>query len=509
MLAVVLYFELIDPLSVHRSAGDRRVALLSIVGITTVAYLFLAFGLRRLCRGVQSWQDRLHAGASASDVPVEVRRRVLTFIPRLTVLTAAGWLLAILIELGTAPFEAGGLPRGFERALGFAGAGAVVSTAIIYFAGDLAWRPTVRTFFPHGRLTPTSAPRRVMLVRLLVAFLLTGVWLPALLVVASQSHRAGLIGPPHTVEYLLLGTCALVSVTLAVLVTRGITDPVNVLQAAMARVQRNDLDAEVSVGTNDEIGYLGERFNQMTAGLREREHIRRMFGQYVTNQVAEAILRGEVALGGQRAEITMLMTDLRDFTALCERMEPEELVALLNRYFDVMIDAVLEFGGTVDKFVGDAMVVIFNAPLPQHNHPLRAVLTALRMRERLAAFNAEQRLHGRPELRMGIGIHTGSAVVGNIGSDGKRVEYTAMGDTVNVAARLESLTKELAGDVCLSAETERLVRAWVAVGEPVSTTVKGRTAPVTVYRLAGLRPGVDPAALLHALSRERVEIVGA
>jgi adenylate cyclase len=256
----------------------------------------------------------------------------------------------------------------------------------------------------------------------------------------------------------------------------------------MARIERHDLNVMVPVTTVDELGYLSERFNQMAAGLRERDYIRQMFGQYVTTQVAEAVLRGSVKLGGQRTEVTILMTDLRDFTAMCERMEPEELVRLLNRYFAAMIDAVLEFGGTLDKFVGDAIVTMFNAPLRQDDHPLRAVRTALRMREHLAAFNAVQERLGLPTLRMGIGIHTGPAVVGNVGSEGKRVEYTAMGDTVNVAERLESLTKEVGSDICLSAETYRHVRDLVLVGAPLSTRVKGRQTPVTVHSLIDLRP---------------------
>lgn len=460
----------------------------------------------RLCSGLETWRKRLLAGLPASEVPIEVQRRVLMLVPRLTLVIGVVWLLvATAVLITTSLWDPGGLNGGLHGALLTAGAGGVVTTAVIYFTADLVWRPTIRIFFPDGRLSSVSPPLRPILVRLLIAFLLVGVWLPALLVAASLSQSATLIGKLYTnalfhyltaIELVLLAVCIIVSVSLALLVTRAITNPVLTLQAAMARVEQNDLEAEVPVTTNDELGYLGERFNQMTAGLREREHIRHMFGQYVTTQVAEAVLHGAIKLGGERTEVTILMTDLRDFTTLCEQMEPEELVALLNRYFDVMIDAVLEFGGTLDKFVGDAIVTVYNAPLPQTDHALRAVLTAVSMRERLARFNRAQAEQGQPVLRMGMGIHSGPAVVGNIGSDGKRVEYTAMGDTVNVAARLEGLTKELRHDVCISEETYQQVQAWVEVDEPVAATVKGRQMPVTVYRLLGLRPGIDPAGLV-------------
>ena len=508
MIALILYFRFI---------GGHTDANLALVGVLNVPSLVcLTIGLRYLFADLQLWLDRLHAGASPSEVPPTVRRKVLALVPRLTLLSVATWILAAALPIVTFPIGPGGLGRGIVLALGITGVGAVLTPAIIYFAADLAWRPAVHSFFPDGRLSAVAPKNRPILPRLLTAFLLASVWLPSLLVLASLSRSAEIVGHPYTrtrfldllvVELILLTTCVIVSVALAILVTRGITDPVRALQAAMGRVERQDLDAEVAVTTNDEIGYLAERFNQMTAGLRDREHIRHIFGQYVTAQVAEAVLRGDVKLGGERAEVSVLMTDLRDFTTLCESMEPEELVTLLNRYFDVMIDAIQEFGGTLDKFVGDAIITVFNAPLPQRDHPLRAVLTALRMRERLAAFNAAQRLRGEPELCMGMGIHTGPAVVGNVGSEGKKVEYTAMGDTVNVAARLEGLTKEMGGDICLSAETFRRVRDLVLAEDPVFSTVKGRKAPVTVYSLIDLRTKIDSSATRSLRARDRVHPV--
>lgn len=306
----------------------------------------------------------------------------------------------------------------------------------------------------------------------------------------------------------LFGGVVLVVLVMGLWVARLITRPIATLVDAHREVEKDNLEVDVPITTRDETGILSNSFNQMVDGLRKARHVHSMFGQYVTNQVRDAVLRGEVKLGGDRAEITMLYTDICGFTTLAEGMDPEELVEMLNRYFDVMIDAIAEYEGTLDKFVGDAIVVEFNVPLPTDHHPLRAVLTALRMREKLGVYNAQQMETGEPVVRMGVGIHTGAAVVGNIGSEGRKVEYTAMGDTVNVSARLESLTRKLGLEhetliICISEETQALVRDFVEVSEPMTTDVKGREAPVTVYKVLDLKPGLELGYHLIELARER------
>jgi adenylate cyclase len=294
--------------------------------------------------------------------------------------------------------------------------------------------------------------------------------------------------------------CAVILLVLAVGVAlaRAITRPLGALVDATERVSAGDLTPEVQITSRDEAGRLSRSFNHMVAGLRERERIRDTFGQFVTTQVMEAVLGGHVTLGGVRQEITVLVSDIRGFTTLSEEIEPEAVVALLNRYFDRMADAILEFEGTLDKFIGDGILVEFGAPLPLEQHALRGVLTALRMREYLAAFNDEQRQRGDPTLRIGIGIHTGLAVVGNVGAEGKKLEYTAMGDTVNVASRLESETKTVGVDLLISAATYAQVRDYVSVGAQSELHVKGRVAPVIAFPVLGLAPGFELGASPYA-----------
>jgi len=174
----------------------------------------------------------------------------------------------------------------------------------------------------------------------------------------------------------------------------------------------------------------------------------------------------------------VLFSDLRDFTTLAEKMDTPEIVALLNDYFEEMVGVVFEHGGTLDKYIGDGLMVYFGAPVAQDDHAARAVRCALAMQERLTGFNAAK--NTRAPLLMGIGIHTGPAVVGSIGASHRR-EYTAIGDTVNVAARIEQLCKPLNETILISEDTRSRSGDVVALRSVSQCTVKGRGAAVQVF----------------------------
>ena len=239
-----------------------------------------------------------------------------------------------------------------------------------------------------------------------------------------------------------------------------------------------------NVETGDELEDLAHGFNMMVEGLKERDNLRVTFGKYMTASLADHILRGEVKLGGETLRATIVFTDIRGFTTLSEHMEPQALVALLNEYFTRMVAIILEEGGVVDKYVGDAIMAVFGAPIPDPADADRAVRSAIRMRASLAELNESLAKRGLPRIETGIGIHTGDVVAGNIGSE-QRMEYTVIGDAVNVASRLEGMTKSVGAPVLISAETESALRQPVALRQVGEVQVRGRTEPLSVFAIDG------------------------
>lgn len=219
----------------------------------------------------------------------------------------------------------------------------------------------------------------------------------------------------------------------------------------------------------------------------ERKRVTTIFGRYVAPQVVSQILEnGEegLKLGGSRKEVTVIFVDIRGFTTLSESVEPEEIVAILNEYLNLTANCIFEFGGTLDKFIGDATMAIFNAPLSLENHELQAVKSAFAMKT--GAIALEKMLQERfgKSVKFGIGIHTGPAVVGNIGS-ATRMDYTVIGDTVNTAARLESNAKP--GQIIMSEQVYEKVKEDVVASSLGEIYVKGKVNGVLIYELEDLK----------------------
>ena len=190
---------------------------------------------------------------------------------------------------------------------------------------------------------------------------------------------------------------------------------------------------------------------------------------------------------GERKDVTILFSDIRGYTTLTENLGATEVVSLLNQYFETMVEAVFNCEGTLDKFIGDALMAVFGAPLPlTENHAWMAVKSALDMRRRLAEFNHLRLFENQPQIRFGIGISSGEVVSGNIGSQ-KRMDYTVIGDGVNLSSRLESVTKEYGCDIILSEHTYNLCRDRIWVRELDKIRVKGKNQAVNIYELIGDR----------------------
>lgn len=268
------------------------------------------------------------------------------------------------------------------------------------------------------------------------------------------------------------------------LATRFNRSVANIALAARSVKQGKYVDAPV-LRTRDELEALARDFNEMVKGLKERDRLKETFGRYVTRQVADHLMKKDQGLGGELVPVTILFSDIRAFTSISENMDPRELLDFLNEYFSGMVESVLQHQGVVDKFIGDAIMAVFGAPVPEPEDPLRAVRAALAMRERLARINEDFRARGLPEIRTGVGLHSGQVVAGNMGHS-ERMEYTVIGDAVNLASRLEGMTKELGCDVVISEDLYEQVKQHVSVEPLKQVKVKGRDQAVMVYRLIGL-----------------------
>ena len=264
------------------------------------------------------------------------------------------------------------------------------------------------------------------------------------------------------------------------------------LSKSQRQIERS-INLTVNPLTNPEGGVRGGLV--VLEDISQEKRMKATMYRYMTPGVAERVmaLRDDALMEGERKEVTILFSDIRSYTSLTERMGATEVVSLLNNYFETMVEAVFTYEGTLDKFIGDALMAVFGAPLPLENHAWMAVQSALDMRHRLTEFNRIRRIAAQPQIRVGIGLSSGEVVSGNIGSQ-KRMDYTVIGDGVDISSRLEGVTKEYGCDIVLSEFTYELCHDKIWVRELDRIRVKGKTRPIRIYELIGDRhtPLSDP-----------------
>jgi class 3 adenylate cyclase len=312
--------------------------------------------------------------------------------------------------------------------------------------------------------------------KLIVALLVISVAPLAAIVVDLFSYN----GERLQAEILVDVASAVMGVAItAYYIGRSLLQPIGNLSRAMTKVAAGDLDVRVPVTSNDEVGELTGRFNTMVEGLREREKIRETFGRYVDESVAATILRrqGEGALSGETAEATILFTDISGFTTIAEYLTPTELVGALNDYLETVLEPIRAHGGVVNTFIGDGLFASFNMPLICEGHAVAAVRAAIDIQRAVGS-----RTFGDQGVALAtrIGISTGNVIGGSVGA-GQRMSFTLLGDTVNLAARLEQLNKQHGTRILVSESTREACGECFAFDALGNVQVRGRSETIAIY----------------------------
>lgn len=281
-------------------------------------------------------------------------------------------------------------------------------------------------------------------------------------------------------------------------ISQRITKPLLQVAKASRQVAAGDLNHQIEVHTHDEVEDLATAFNEMLRELKHAQQVRDLFGRAVSPAISQALIsavdKGDINLSGEQRVVTTLYTDIRGFTTLSEHLTPQEVVTLLNETLSHFIDVISQHGGVVNKFGGDSLLAIFGAPIHQPDHAKRATEAALGMLERLEIFNQQRKAKNLPQLNIGVGINTGEVVAGPLGSK-ERLEYTVIGDTVNVSARVESLTRKYENrDLLITHATREALgeNHQLNIEDLGTVHVRGRDEAVHIYAVSKHHPSQQP-----------------
>ncbi|MEA2406386.1 MAG: adenylate cyclase [Thermoleophilaceae bacterium] len=449
------------------SAEFWSIALFAEACVFVAVAIMMVAGARQI-RPIRDWLEGHGDPLEAWRAAVEVPRR-------------------LTLQMGWQPFILIGVPISIYATIAadlspysafviFAGAAVAVAYAGIlhFFSYEQFLRPVVEDIvdeLPAGFAgAPAGVPLRWKLLGALPLInVITGVVVSGLSTDGSASLSD--LGLDVVVAVLVAFT---ISLELTVLVTRSVIRPVDDMLKATEAVKRGDLDARVPITSGDELGQLAGSFNEMMEGLSEREALREAFGAYVDPDVAERVLENGELIEGQEREVTVMILDVADFTEFAQRSSARETVAFLNDLFGIAVPCVTEHGGHANKFLGDGLLAVFGAPDRLDDHADRAVAAALEIATRLIE-------HFDEDIRFGIGVNSGPVVVGSVGGGG-RLEFAVIGDPVNVAARVEHLTRET-GDFVLVTQATRCLMSDEGVElEPRGEfALKGVAEPVPIY----------------------------
>ena len=470
-LGTIALFSLYEPMS----AGEfLRVVLFSeVVMLVALAYAFIASA--HVVRPIERW---LAAGRPAEGADEAWKSAVSA--PRRFVV-ANGWRPYALVSVPIAIFVPWQLGlEAWSATMVLLGCLIAVAYAAVlhFFASEVFLRPIVQEAATHlpsdfGGAYIGVPVRWRLLAALPIINVITGVVVSGL-----NNDGASSLGDMGLDVVIAVLVAFTISLELTVLVAKSVLRPVDDLLAATERVKKGDLDARAKLTSGDELGVLAGSFNEMMAGVAERDALRDAFGSYVDPDVAERVLDEGELLEGKDVEATVMVVDMRDFTPFAERSSAQETVARLNELFEVVVPLVLKHGGHANKFLGDGLLAVFGTPERFADHADRGVAAAVELVEAV-----NRRFEG--EVRVGVGVNSGPVVVGSVGGGG-RLEFAVIGDAVNVAARVEESTKETGDPVLLTEATRTLLqRSNLRLEKRITLDLKGVSEPVRCYAPAG------------------------
>lgn len=311
------------------------------------------------------------------------------------------------------------------------------------------------------------------------------------LIVFGVTKQELVLQPAQIVTHNTIKTTALVlsaSLFFIFLFSMSLTSPIEKLAELIAVVSKGNFDvsARARVKSRDEVGDLAIAFDKMTEGLRERDKVKSLFSKFHGTSITEDLLSKDIGVGGIKKDVVVFFSDIRGFTAFSESRTPEEVVSMLNEYFEVMVKIIISNHGVVDKFIGDAIMAVWGAPKSSGKDCYYAVKACIEMRQALDKLNEGRKQRHQPPIMIGMGLHAGSAISGNIGSE-QKLEYTVIGDTVNMTSRIEASTKAFGTDLLISETVFDKVQEEFGTDYAGAAEVKGKTEPIRLFKVRGPR----------------------
>lgn len=511
-----VWFSVIEPRitdsSLSTTVWDALVfcVILMLLVLLTIIPIYLGRVFRPILR--ESWNitrevlEKKLTSAETSSMASLVGR-IMDLPMKIALASLTVWLVLAAV-FGVAPYIIPQFyPWAFEKAhkvvawMVFVGA----PTTVVFTFFVLEWwlRSTVYKCFPHSVLRSVPLSRRinvlpkVLLVTFMIGTVPVGLMGYSIIsriqdIQADPQLLEGFISQmPLAIEF-LMAWALILAAGLSVFLSKSISEPLRYARQAMEKIGAGDLDIVIPVVSHDDIGEMGEQFNNMLEEQKELDTIRDTFGRYLSEEVVAEILKspGGVELRGELRDITILVSDLRGFTSMTEAQAPHTVLEIINRYLERMTDIIMRHEGTIDEFTGDGILVFFGAPRQLPDHAERAVTCALDMQDSLETLNDEFQELGLPELAMGIGINTGELIVGNIGSE-KRKKYGAVGSPINVAFRVE--THARGREILLTSSVYERIHGNLSIDSTREVVLKGFDTPVILYRVVALT-GLGSAA---------------